>query len=264
MVAFALRADGWYLRSDIIWNKPNSMPESVKDRPTRSHEYIFLLSKSDKYYYDLEAIKETCKSPLRTRTKNNGESTIDMKKRGYNSCCGMKIKRHKRDVWTVPTHSYHGAHFATYPLALIEPCILAGTSEKGCCSACGTPIRRILKKVGESAQKWSGLKDIQIEERFGQVGSSSIMKTQMVSVFETAGWKAACSCNAEARPCVVLDPFAGSGTTGVAALKLGRNFIGFDLNTTYVNELANPRLEAARRGLTLRELKAGQTTFSDI
>ncbi|MHC4444531.1 MAG: DNA-methyltransferase [Planctomycetota bacterium] len=101
-LAFALQQDGWYLRSDIVWNKPNAMPESVKDRPTKAHEYLFLLTKSEKYYYDHDAIKE-----------HNGSST-----------------RNIRSVWNVNTEAYPNAHFATFPPALIEPCILAG-SKKG-------------------------------------------------------------------------------------------------------------------------------------
>lgn len=125
-VALALQADGWYLRSDIIWHKPNPMPESVTDRPTKSHEYIFLLSKSERYYYDAEAVMEKSVEPVRIRGKNNGESAVDAKKRGYDANCGNDGSRNKRSVWTVPTHSYSGAHFATYPPKLIEPCILAG------------------------------------------------------------------------------------------------------------------------------------------
>ena len=130
-VAFALQADGWYLRSDIIWHKPNPMPESVTDRPTKAHEYIFLMTKSKDYYYDAEAIKEPAVSDFRNREKANGESAVDTKIRGSDGCCGVKSdKRNKRSVWTVTTKPYKGAHFATFPMDLIEPCILAG-SKKG-------------------------------------------------------------------------------------------------------------------------------------
>lgn len=132
LLAFALRAAGWYLRQDIIWAKPNPMPESVKDRCTKSHEYIFLLSKSKQYYFDSDAIKERAVSELRAREKNNGESAVDTKKRGNNACCGVASdKRNKRSVWTVSTKSYKGAHFATFPADLISPCILAGCPEGG-------------------------------------------------------------------------------------------------------------------------------------
>lgn len=130
-VAFALRADGWYLRQDIIWNKPNPMPESVTDRCTKAHEYIFLMSKSKKYYFDNEAIKENGVEPQRIREKLNGESSVDTKLRGFNGCCGTTGIRNKRSVWTVSTQPYKEAHFATFPPDLIKPCILAGCPEGG-------------------------------------------------------------------------------------------------------------------------------------
>jgi DNA modification methylase len=128
-VAFALQADGWYLRQDIIWHKPNPMPESVRDRCTKSHEYIFLLSKSPKYYYDNEAIKD----PAHTTDKSNRDRDATK----LNNCPGRtKMKglktnhyttKNKRSVWTVATKPYKGAHFATFPSTLIKPCILAGS-----------------------------------------------------------------------------------------------------------------------------------------
>lgn len=147
MVAFALRESGWYLRQDIIWAKGNPMPESVRDRCTKSHEYIFLLSKNRKYYYDYQSIKEPTVSD-----KN--------------------VLRNKRDVWNINTKPCKEAHFATFPDSLIEPCILAGCVEGG----------------------------------------------------------------------VVLDPFMGSGTTGMVAKKYGRNYIGIELNKEYIG-IANKRIE---------------------
>ena len=129
MLAFALRADGWYLRQDIIWHKPNPMPESVKDRCTKAHEYIFLLSKSKYYHYDNEAIKEPAKD-WGTRDRTNGKY--------HNPGTGLQphsgltksyTKRNKRSVWSINKKPYKGAHFATYPEELIEPCILAGSEE---------------------------------------------------------------------------------------------------------------------------------------
>jgi len=126
-VVFALQADGWYLRSDIIWHKPNCMPESVTDRPTKAHEYIFLLAKSERYYYDHSAIAEQAVSGLRVREKANGECAIDTKKCGSNSCCGISTeRRNKRSVWRVATQPYAGAHFAVFPPELIRPCVRAG------------------------------------------------------------------------------------------------------------------------------------------
>ena len=130
-VAFALQADGWYLRQDIIWAKPNPMPESVTDRCTKAHEYIFLLSKNKKYYYDHKAIREESVEPVRKREKGNGESAVDTKKRGFNCNCGNSGMRNKRDVWTITTKPFKAAHFATFPPDLIKPCVLAGCPEGG-------------------------------------------------------------------------------------------------------------------------------------
>jgi len=149
MLAFALRADGWYLRCDIIWHKPNCMPESVKDRPTRSHEYIFLMSKSRKYYYDTDAIREPCicieKKPRPSGMERNAKKYRDKVKYGGG---GSGFKGHsgiykadgsllnhpkgknKRSIWTVNTKPFKGAHFAVFPPELIKPCILAGSREQ--------------------------------------------------------------------------------------------------------------------------------------
>ena len=154
MLAFSLRDSGWYLRQDIIWHKPNPMPESVTDRCTKSHEYIFLMSKSQKYYFDFEAIQE---------------GSID-----------NIGNRNKRDVWSVSVKPFKEAHFATYPQELIAPCILAGCPQGG----------------------------------------------------------------------VVLDPFMGSGTTAIVASKLGRDYVGIELNPEY-KEMAERRIKLQKTNLTL-------------
>jgi len=132
LVALALQADGWYLRSDIIWSKPNPMPESVTDRPTKAHEYLFLLTKSERYYYDAEAIREAntagtierlASGPVQAK-RDQPKNVVRMDGGGeYAEACG----RNKRSVWTIPTMPYAGAHFATMPEKLVEPCILAGS-----------------------------------------------------------------------------------------------------------------------------------------
>ena len=130
MLAFALRADGWWLRQDIIWNKPNPMPESVKDRCTKSHEYIFLLSKSKQYFYDNEAIKEPVKQDWGTRDRTNGKYHNPGTGLAPHSGLSKSYDRkNKRSVWTVTNKPYKGAHFAVFPPDLIEPCILAGSEE---------------------------------------------------------------------------------------------------------------------------------------
>lgn len=125
MLAFALRADGWYLRQDIIWHKPNPMPESVRDRCTKAHEYLFLLSKSERYFFDSEAMKEKSSGPGKACGPKNDAMRRDSGRTGV--VRGDGETRNRRSVWTVATRPYKGAHFATFPPALIEPCILAGS-----------------------------------------------------------------------------------------------------------------------------------------
>lgn len=147
LLAFALRADGWYLRADIIWHKPNAMPESAKDRPTRAHEYVFLLSKSEHYYYDAEAIKEPAagfpgsENPNARRRGNSRtfrggnaythdqaiENSAKVERDSHGLAPNKTSKRNRRTVWTIATRPYKGAHFATFPEELVRPCILAGS-----------------------------------------------------------------------------------------------------------------------------------------
>jgi DNA modification methylase len=176
MLAFALRADGWHLRQDTIWHKPNSMPESVKDRCTKAHEYIFLLSKSPKYYFDSEAIQEPSVS---THPSGNGfkrECRLSYKDkngaRGNDQPWQVKPTRNRRSVWSVNTKPFKEAHFATFPEKLVEPCILAGSPKGG----------------------------------------------------------------------LVLDPFFGAGTTGLVAKKLGRNYLGVEINPKYA-QIASERID---------------------
>lgn len=183
-VAFALQADGWYLRQDIIWHKPNPMPESVTDRCTKSHEYLFLLAKSERYYMDMAAIAEPSVDPegsaARYESAFGGAKVDALIAQGYvTQPKGMRVfngTRNKRSVWTVPTTPYSGAHFATFPPALIEPCILSGS------------------RPGD----------------------------------------------------VVLDPFFGSGTTGQVCERLGRQWLGCELNGDYAKLHAE---RTAQRGM---------------
>ena len=138
MLAFALRADGWYLRQDIIWHKPNPMPESVTDRCTKAHEYLFLLSKSERYFYDNEAIQEesrrfwnSAKGFGGDNKKSKGVAFLQTQGAGSHHDDVEKSGRNRRSVWTVNTRPYRGAHFATFPPALIEPCVLAGCPKGG-------------------------------------------------------------------------------------------------------------------------------------
>jgi DNA modification methylase len=258
MLAFALRADGWYLRSDIIWAKPNPMPESVTDRPTKSHEYLFLLTKSAKYFYDNEAIKEPSSASYLNDGRWETGPTEENEKDGYELAGARNPKRvhsvfngerktsvNKRSVWTVTTAPYPEAHFATYPPDLIKPGILAGTSAKGCCAECGAPWERIVKKSGGTTGKsWHNHEnDLVVGQSGGKASQAGFETDYRV---ETLGWQPTCKC-ADIRysgrgaikqpssiiPCTVLDPFAGSGTTGMVALELGRKAILIELNPAY-------------------------------
>ena len=246
-VAFALQADGWYLRQDIIWAKPNPMPESVTDRCTKSHEYMFLLSKSARYYYDNEAIKETGVKPagfVSCASRVYQAENSDPKNGGFRGAGGLAGKvddgtRNRRSVWTVATQPYKGAHFATYPPKLIEPCIKAGTSEEGCCSACGAPWVRVVERTAMVLDRSSRTHELE------RTRSSGTMVEPPTS--KTTGWQPSCQCvGARVVPCTVLDPFNGSGTTGDVALRLGRRYVGCELNHDYV-ELAKRRIGTAIR-----------------
>ena len=245
MLAFALRADGWYLRSDIIWAKPNPMPESVTDRPTKGHEYLFLLSKQPKYFYDADAVREP---HVRLWDEKNGGNLsgkgIHKLNDGFTDIgdrTDMKPNpagRNRRTVWTIATQPMPDAHFATFPEKLVEPCILAGTSERGYCEACGKPWVRVVER-GELVGKDRGGNykgrnvDAGVKINHGTPGLS----------YEntTTGWQPTCDCDASTIPGLVLDPFMGSGTTALVAARLGRNFTGTELNPEYI-KIADKRI----------------------
>jgi DNA modification methylase len=281
-VAFALQADGWWLRQDIVWHKPNPMPESVRDRCTRAHEYIFMLTKKPHYFYDHESIKEAAITSPMTRNKA-GEGYQADYPHGPRFSDGERMwgadgKKNKRSVWTVNTKGYKGAHFAVYPEELVRPCIKAGTSEGGCCSECGSPFERQMKDPTENLkpvkqierknvlltpedsalvlwlEKNGGDYRISVEgEKHSENwedapmsnGRRGELKRKGYTLFhwgvtlEDCGWQPTCTCSlkkdgVKSVPCTVLDPFNGSATTGVVALKEGRRYIGLELNPDYV------------------------------
>jgi DNA modification methylase len=264
-VAFALRADGWYLRSDIIWHKPNPMPESVTDRPTKAHEYIFLLSKSRDYYYDSDAIKEQSVDPQGSAKRYEAAFFVGPKHEaggyspnGAKHTAGIKEfdgTRNKRSVWTVTTKPYAEAHFATFPPDLIEPCILAGTSAHGCCAKCGAVWERVTditrggpSTIDERQKAAGGVMRLaphmpDHSRSISPTGKTPGSDTRGFPTVEikTTGWQPTCTCNADVVPCTVLDPFNGSGTTGAVSLKHGRKYIGCELNPDYI-ELSYRRI----------------------
>ena len=265
-VAFALQADGWYLRSDIIWSKPNPMPESVTDRPTKSHEYIFLLTKKPRYYYDADAVREAHAEATFKRAKsvNNGDARKDKgeaKWQGgltpaqqdrYYSNLESSAGRNRRTVWEIATQPFPMAHFATFPEALVEPCIKAGTSERGCCSVCGAPWERVVERnkneeIADSAYGKTPDDDKQsrayrIQARLKAARASGADHDSALNVIsKTIGWQPSCSCNTDTVPCIVLDPFGGSGTVGKVARDLNRKAILIELNEDYI-KIAKKRL----------------------
>jgi DNA modification methylase len=232
-VAFALQADGWWLRSDIVWHKPNQMPESVTDRPTKSHEYVFLLSKAEAYYFDQEAVREPAVYGNHPRTVyDNGPPPPPgaPPHTGLRHAPGVEAGRNIRSVWTISTTPYSGAHFATFPPELPQRCIQAGTSERGCCPTCGAPWARIVEHRNA---------EIRLSDRAREkhaVGLRTAIHGTQVAPAEnrTVGWRPACGHGGEPVPCAVLDPFAGTGTVGQVAEDLGRDSVLVEINAEYV------------------------------
>lgn len=294
-VVIALQQDGWYLRSMIPWLKRNCMPESCDDRPNTSVEYLFLLSKSRDYFYDNEAIKVKYNKPLNRwggeTLKSDTSKTHtykEMQKIGNSSALriGRPIRpdssgRNRRNsdwffeswqglyeeennplAFIVNTKGYSGAHFATFPEKLIQPCILAGTSEKGVCATCGEPWIRIVEKNNRINPSWNGSRFddgknlinhpnvgrreeaktmTKYNTRRDTAGRLSLLRQQArenggeyTNITRTIGWKQNCHCPPKIKKAIVLDPFMGSGTVALVASKLGRNYCGIELNPEYV------------------------------
>jgi len=262
-LALAMQSDGWIVRMDCIWAKPNPMPESVTDRPTKSHEYVFLLTKQDRYYFDADAVREAHNGYFRDRADEYLKYTPP----GQNPQNGLhrchKSGRNIRSVWTIPSEAYPGSHFATFPRKLVEPCIKAGTSDKGCCPTCGAPWERVTEPTAEyrkmieaqrGAGDWfpraNGYKDATDGNKSNTRRNGN---TGTCAAYQTLGWRPTCSQEAEPVPCVILDPFAGSGTTGVVALALKRRFVGCDLSREYLGQ-AKRRIERPHQpGIRQRE-----------
>lgn len=231
-LAIALCEDGWWLRSKVIWNKGNVMPTSAPDRPTLSHEDIYILSKRAHYYYDPYAVLQ----PLADSTAHDGR----FRRTPVHSGSSIHVGRRLRSVWTIPTGSYSGDHSASYPPELIEPMVLAGTSAKGVCGTCGAPWRRLIKR------KKHPKRDMEAQRtaaalRTGRADGYVPGPEGKLDEVRTVGWQRTCDHDGDPVPATVLDPFCGTGTTGMVCRELGRNFVGVDLSWAYLNSEARVR-----------------------
>ena len=285
-VAFALQADGWYLRSAVPWIKRNPMPESAADRPGVSHEYVFLLSQSPDYYYDGEAVKipaapdrqrgtsrkhlhnpahtpERCHNGLvrgsdaaDTRNRRSGDWWFDSLAAILAGASGMLTDDDGEPAgFAVNLRPYKGAHFAVWPPELVTPMILASTPETGCCATCGAPRRRHVQRdrvptrPGRDTKVTVKSEDANADtcdalgwNRANAIGNRDPQRHVTRTI--TLGWEKDCTCPTDdTRPAVVLDPFAGSGTTVAAALAVGRRGIGCELNPDYA-ALAEERIRS--------------------
>jgi DNA modification methylase len=243
---------GWYLRSDIIWAKKNCMPESCTDRPTSSHEHVFLLTKKPRYFYDADAVSEPSLRAGDIPGGGVGEYishiTGGHNKDGLKAACQRPVAtmRNLRNVWTIATAPYAGAHFATMPPELAERCIRAGSSERGCCVVCGAPWLRVTGRGapdlehqracgGDEAGEYHG-KSTKNHAAHGVQDASAVKARILAGMVckTTTGWVPTCACHpADPVPCTVLDPFAGAGTTGLVADRLGRHAVLIDLSQPY-------------------------------
>lgn len=270
-VALAAQADGWWVRSDIIWHKPNPMPESVTDRPTDAYEHILMLTKSQKYFWDAAAVAEPLKRPdegsRKTPARFGGADKFAAIKDQSRLHSGNEYlgtpngTRNIRNVWTFATQPYKGAHFATFPEELPRRCILAASSEKGACAKCGAPWMRNVKKTLIPERDMIADANDQASNRV-----KDGHKPGWVNVRETLGWSPTCKCNCpETVPCTVLDPFGGSGTTGKVAVELQRNAVLCDVayGTGGYRELAEQRIAQAgtRKSVPVHKADAGQLFF---
>lgn len=269
-LALALQAAGWYWRSEIIWAKPNPMPESVTDRPTKAHEQVLLFSKRERYFYDAEAVREEAiygrmewntSAYGKCREADPHDPRPNEKGSHFTGITDRAAGRNLRTVWSIATEPTPFAHFATFPQALVERCIKAGTSAYGVCSACGAPFvrevtsRRLLdgEEVGLCA--WA---DPSAPRRMPVEGKGHWRYTTERT---DHGFAPSCACIATVRaagernpdvmdalstpsPAIVFDPFVGSGTTPLVARALGRVGLGCDLSWPYL-QIARQRLGLA-------------------
>jgi len=266
-LAFALQEDGWTLRSEIIWAKGLSycpsysgsvMPESINDRPTKSHEQIFLLTKSTYYFYDMEAIREPNSTLWASWGDHNRKKVVGKMAPTDYTADEFDTKyrqggRNVRSVWVIPTQPFSEAHFAVFPEALVEPCIKAGTSEKGVCSICGAPYERIIEKVDPVDVKEDHEPTYEWDNEWLPSTPEAMEETVER---KTVGWSQTCGCkDSTAVPATVLDPFGGSGTTALVAHNLDRNSISIELNPKYCDMQEKRLRESADLFIEIERIK---------
>lgn len=287
LVAFALRADGWFLRQYMPWVVRNKMPESADDRPSTACETVFLLSKCADYHFDMEAVKrQPSLGPADTRTHDGVRGAFPKSQipgqSPQNSRCGVYESRNFRsaDLWfdsvgmllaghldgsddgtilglDVSTQSYRGSHFAVWPQRLVANFIAAGSSERGVCPHCSAPHVRVVKKQRVATRPGCDSKVGVIRKSViaaGGTNATSILTgnrdpERHVTRTETVGWEPSCECPPhDPLPSIIYDPFTGSGTTGKVALDMNRRFLGSELNADYM-KLISARMRSAKPSL---------------
>lgn len=276
-VAFALQAEGWYLRDAVIWHKPAPMPGSQRDRCTSSYEFIFQLTKQPRYFFDMEAVKEAGSGRIPGNKVPQKGSSVEGVSAGSSFLKAQQEPqnaRTPRNVWKIAHEGFNEAHFATFPRELPTKCIKASTSEKGCCPECGAAWARVVDKVRSfesgSGKSGNAIKGKQPEVHGG--GNTGDIRKGPCVQSTTLGWEPRCGCNViksraeyhrDPIPCRVLDPFNGAGTTGVAACLLGRDYTGIELNPDYA-AMAERRIGKETKPGTYQDLTRNEpsTLFS--
>lgn len=248
----ALQRDGWWIRALPIWHKPNPMPGSMTDRPTTAHEYIIMVSKRAQYFYDAIAVQEPTTGTAHDRGRGLNPKALAnhagaMQNESYSGVVARVVEyRNKRSVWTVPSEPLEDEHYAAYPTALVAPMIACSTSECGVCAHCGAPYRRVLEPREDPPGSWLEADDHAAESIIRGNHQPTGDHHATMPQPKTLGWTPTCHCAdgtgmAATRPAIVLDPFAGSGTTLVAARRQGRRAIGIELSPRYA-DMARDRI----------------------
>lgn len=252
-LAIALQDDGWWVRSRIAWCKKSAMPESVTDRPTSAWEHIWMLAKSEHYYWDAMAVAEPSVSNHPSGNGYKRPARLSYDGRGQDEQWQPTSTRNLRNWWALGPEPSREQHFACFVSEIPRRAILAGSSEHGACARCGAPRRRVTETERTFESGWgrsgqtSGGKNARMQ---GGGATLDIRRGPCVHT-TTTGWEPTCNCGVEeTRPCLVLDPFMGSGTTALVARQLGRRSVGIELNESYVG-IIRRRLDGQTLALPL-------------